>query len=361
VVGGSITLPPTFSLLHQDIPFPRKGLGGLLMATLAQAQTSVAGTTARKKRGMSAFERYQTKWGLIFISPWLVGFLIFTLIPILATLAFSFSDYNPVQPDAVKLVGLQNYANMFKDSNVGVSLQVTVRYGALAIPITLVVGLFLAGLVNSEHLAGKNFFRTLFYMPYMIPVVAGAVVWAGVMNTQTGWLNRGIEALGLKGPDWLNSTVWIYPALVLIGLWGLGNLMLTLLAGMQGVPNELYEAAKIDGANGWQVFAHITLPLMTPIIFFQLIMGLIGSFQQLTFPLLLATAASNQASKIPPRSINLYMIKTYNEIFTNQRYGYGTALLWLLTIGVTALTLLVFWSQKFWVYQGDTPETGGPA
>jgi len=315
------------------------------MATLAQAQTSVAGTTVRKKRGMSAFERYQTKWGLIFISPWLVGFLIFTLIPILATLAFSFSDYNPVQPGAVKLVGLQNYANMFKDSNVGVSLQVTVRYGALAIPITLVVGLFLAGLVNSEHLAGKNFFRTLFYMPYMIPVVAGAVVWAGVMNTQTGWLNRGIEALGLKGPDWLNSTVWIYPALVLIGLWGLGNLMLTLLAGMQGVPNELYEAAKIDGANGWQQFRRITLPMISPVIFYNVTLMVIGAFKYFDLAYVLKNGTGQ-----PGNSTLFYNLNLYKNAFTYNLMGYASALAWLLFIIVLILTIFMFATSGRWVY-----------
>jgi len=299
----------------------------------------------QKKRGMSAFERYQTKWGLIFISPWIVGFFAFTLIPILATLVFSFSDYNPVQPDAVKLIGLQNYVNMAKDANVGVSLLVTVRYAGLAIPISLAFGLFLAALVNSERLAGKNFFRTLFYMPYMIPVVAGAVVWAGVMNTQTGWLNRGIEALGVKGPDWLNSTTWIYPALVLIGLWGLGNLMLTLLAGMQGVPNELYEAAKIDGANAWQQFRRITLPMISPVIFYNLTLMVIGAFKYFDLAYVLKNGTGQ-----PGNSTLFYALNLYKNAFTYNLMGYASALAWLLFIIVLILTIIMFSTSGRWVF-----------
>jgi multiple sugar transport system permease protein len=146
--------------------------------------------------------------------------------------------------------------------------------------------------------------------------------------------------------------------MTLVAVWsGLGSGMVIFLAGLQNIPDELVEAAKIDGANGWQIFRHITFPLMTPVIFFQLVVGLIGSFQQLTLPLVLSVVGLTQAT-VPPRSIYLYMIHTYQQIFINQRYGYGIALLWLLTIGVVALTLLLFWSQKFWVYQGDYAEGG---
>jgi len=272
------------------------------------------------------------------------------------------TNYDGLNLFQAKFLGLDNYIRAFTaDSNdVGFSLKRTLIWGALNLPLWMGISFLLAIILNQD-VKGRGFFRTLYYLPSVVPAVAAITVWKILLDKNNGLFN-GILNFFQPGiaVGWL--TTYALQGMTAIAVWsGLGGGMVIFLAGLQNIPDELVEAAKIDGANGWQVFAHITLPLMTPIIFFQLIMGLIGSFQQLTFPLLLATAASNQASKIPPRSINLYMIKTYNEIFTNQRYGYGTALLWLLTIGVTALTLLVFWSQKFWVYQGDTPETGGPA
>ena len=205
---------------------------------LAQDEASyVPPAKVRKKSKPSSLSRYQTKWAWFFLSPWILGFLLFTLIPIVATLGFSFTNYSPVTPELTKFVGVQNYVRMTIDPQVANSLMVTLKYGVLAIPITLGFGLFLASLVNAKNLAGQSFFRTMFYMPSMIPVVAAGLIWAGVMNTQTGWINLALEAVGLPAPDWLNSTFWIYPALVLIGLWATGNLMLTLMAGMQGVPN----------------------------------------------------------------------------------------------------------------------------
>ena len=236
------------------------------MATVSRAATSRA---AKKSSAGHHMQRYHTKWGLIFISPWIIGFLAFTLIPIVATLVFSFTNYSPVTPELTAFVGLKNWLRMPADNKVVKSLLVTVRYAALSIPIGLGFGLLLAMLGNSKNLMGKNLFRTMFYMPMMIPIVAGGVIWKGVMNTQTGWINLALEGVGLPGPDWINTTTWIYPALVLIGLWGVGNLMLTLMAGMQGVPNELYEAAGLDGANAWVQFRHITIPMISPVLFYN--------------------------------------------------------------------------------------------
>ena len=198
--------------------------------------------TREKKRRFSGQEWFHTKWGLIFLSPWIVGFFAFTLIPIIATLIFSFTNYSPVTPESTVWVGLNNYTTMITDDKVLNSFMVTIKYGLLAIPLSMAFGLLLASLVNSKYLMAKNFFRTIYYMPAMIPVIAAGIIMAGIMNTQTGFINLGLEAVGIPGPDWLNSTFWIYPALVLIGLWGLGNLMITLLAGMQGVSKELYES-----------------------------------------------------------------------------------------------------------------------
>ncbi len=300
----------------------------------------------KARRGpVSLLEKQRERWAYFFVSPWIVGFLVFTLLPILATIAFSFTNYNPVNPSETQFVGLQNYLNMFKDSKVGTSLLVTVRYGALALPISFAFGLGLAMLVNSKHLTGQTVFRTLFYMPSMIPVVAGALIWAGVMNTQTGWLNLGLGAIGIKGPDWLNSTTWIYPALVLIGLWGIGNLMLTLLAGLQGVPNELYEAAEIDGANNWQRFINITIPMISPVVFYNLTLMLIGAFKYFDLAYVLKNGTGQ-----PADATLFYNLNFYKNAFTYNLMGYGSALAWVLFLIVMVLTIGLFSTAKSWVY-----------
>lgn len=300
-----------------------------------------------KSKSRSYFARSQERWGYLFLSPWIIGFLIFTLIPILGTAYFSLTNYSPVTPDQTKFLGLGNYKTMLTDAKVAKSLLVTLNYAVLSIPISFIVGLGLAVLVNSKHLAGKNFFRTMFYMPFMIPVVAGALVWAGVMNTQSGWLNMMLEAVGIDGPDWLNDPQWIYPALVLIGLWGLGNLMLTLLAGMQGVPTELYEAATIDGANGWQKFMKITLPMISPVIFYNMTLMLIGAFKYFDLAYVLKNGTGQ-----PADATLFYNLNLYKNAFTYNLMGYGSALAWVLFLIVLALTLVLFKTANMWVYYG---------
>lgn len=312
---------------------------------MALSRTQTLAQTKSKPR--SSLARSQERWGYLFLSPWIFGFLVFTLIPILATLYFSLTNYSPVTPEQTKFLGLENYKMMLTDAKVAKSLMVTVRYAILAIPISFIVGLALAAMVNSKHLAGRNFFRTMFFMPSMIPVVAGALVWAGVMNTQSGWLNMMLESVGVKGPDWLNDPNWIYPALVLIGLWSLGNLMLTLLAGMQGVPTELYEAATIDGANGWQQFVRITLPMISPVIFYNMTLMLIGAFKYFDLAYVLKSGTGG-----PADATLFYNLNLYKNAFTYNLMGYGSALAWVLFLIVMVLTLLLFRSANMWVYYG---------
>jgi multiple sugar transport system permease protein len=292
-----------------------------------------------------------------FITPWLLGLIFLTLIPFILGFLTSLTDYDGLNLPTLKFMGLQNYTRAFSDEYVGFSLGRTLIWAALNLPLWMGLSFALALILN-QNVKGRGFFRTLYYLPSVVPAVAAVTVWKILLDKNNGLLN-GMISLFQPGTavGWL--TTYALQGMTAIAVWsGLGGGMVIFLAGLQNIPDELVEAAKIDGANGWQVFRYITFPLMTPVIFFQLIMGLIGSFQQLVYPLLLATQTGAYVS-VPPRSIYLFMIHTYQEIFANQRYGYGTSLLWLLTIGVTALTLVVFWSQKFWVYSGDTPETGG--
>jgi multiple sugar transport system permease protein len=307
----------------------------------------MAAITRTNPRPMRRQARTQERWGYLFLSPWIVGFLAFTLIPVAATFYFSLTDYSPVTPEETRFLGVDNYVTMLTDAKVAKSLLVTMNYAVLAIPIGLIAGLALAVLVNSKSLMGKNFFRTMFFMPSMIPVVAGALVWSGVMNTQSGWLNLMLETVGLKGPDWLNDPNWIYPALVLIGLWALGNLMLTLLAGMQGVPTELYEAATIDGANGWNQFVQITLPMISPVIFYNLTLMLIGAFKYFDLAYVLKNGTGQ-----PADATLFYNLNLYKNAFTYNLMGYGSALAWVLFLIVLALTLVLFRTASTWVYYG---------
>ena len=315
------------------------------MATADTVQDSVDRAPQVKKHRAGHMQRYNTKWGYIFISPWIVGFLLWTLIPVAATLVFSFTNYSPVTPELTEFVGVQNYVRMPGDDKVVTSLWVTVRYALLAIPITLAFGILLALLGNSKGLLGKNVFRTLFYMPMMVPVVAGAVIWKGVMNTQTGWINQALEAVGIPGPDWINSTFWITPALVLMGLWGVGNLMLTLMAGMQGVPSELYEAAELDGAGAWHKSRNVTLPMISPVLFYNFTLILIGAFKYFETAYVLKDGTGG-----PADMTLFYVLNFYKNSFEYNLMGYGSALAWVLFLIVLILTIVNFWGQSRWVY-----------
>jgi multiple sugar transport system permease protein len=284
-------------------------------------------------------------WGYIFISPWIIGFLVFAAFPILATLALSFTDFPVNRPQDMTFAGLENYSLMTQDSDILNSIWVTIRYAIIAIPIGLSVAMLMATLVNSEHLLGKNIFRTLFYMPQQIPVIVGVLVWTGVMNSQTGWINAALDVIGIKGPDWMQDVKYIYPALTLIGLWGLGSTMLIYLAAMQGIPSELYDAAKVDGAGPFTTFFRITLPLMTPVIFYTLTLAIIGAFQYFDVPYILSNGTGR-----PGNATMFYTMLLFKNAFTYFRMGYSAAMAWLLFIMVMVLTVVLFSTSRRWVH-----------
>ena len=292
----------------------------------------------------------------LFVSPWLIGFVLLGIFPLLVGLLTSFTNYDGLNLATVKFVGLGNYARAFEDRDVGFSLVRTILWGLANLPLWLVLS-FLLALILNQDVKGRGLFRTIFYLPSLIPITAAVTAWRIILERNFGMLNASISLFAREpvAIGWLSD--YSLPGMTSIAIWGgLGIGMVIFLAGLQGIPEELKEAAQIDGANSWQVFRHVTLPLMTPVIFFQLVLGLIGSFQQLNLPLLV-TKVGIAASSVPPRPIYLYMIHTYQQIFTNGRYGYGTALLWMLFIGILILTWIVFWSEKYWVYS-DAPERG---
>ncbi|MCW5873130.1 MAG: sugar ABC transporter permease [Anaerolineales bacterium] len=299
-----------------------------------------------QKTSGNNIQKRETRWGLLFLSPWLLGFLIFTLLPTLASLAFSFTNYNPLHPDQISFAGFSNYARLFTDPFFRQAIGVTLRFVLISVPFAIIIPLGLALLVNSEHLLGKNIYRTLFFMPSMIPVVVNVMVWRGIMNSETGWLNRMLSfVFGIDGPNWFQDERWVLPALTLMGVWGVGNAMIIMLAGLQNVPTELYDASKVDGATGIQRFRHVTLPIISPIIFYQLVLALIGSFQYFTQAYIVSNGRGD-----PNGSTMFYNLYLYRTAFNFLDMGYGATLAWVMFVAVLLITIFLFRTQQRWVY-----------
>ncbi len=284
-------------------------------------------------------------WGYLFIAPWLAGLVLFTAGPMIVSFLMSMTDFDLIHPDEVTWVGLDNYVRMASDPTVATSVVATFRFALISIPVTMIASLGFAVLLNSPRLAAKGPLRALVYMPIMIPLVASTLVWIGFLNTETGWMNAILGALGLPEPDWINSEAWIYPALTIIGLWGIGNFMLINIAGLQSVPSELYDAARIDGAGAWAQFRRITIPLMSPVLLYNLVICLIGTFQYFT------QAYTMTNGRGDPNNATLFInLVLFREAFVFNHMGYGAAIAWLLFVIVLILTLALFWFARNRVY-----------
>ncbi|MDR9450925.1 MAG: sugar ABC transporter permease [Acidimicrobiia bacterium] len=300
---------------------------------------------------MSLSDKREAKLGFAFISPWLVGFSIFYLIPMIAALVISFTDLNLATPDEVAFNGVDNWKRMlFDDPNTWKSLWITLRFGLISLPFGMASAFLLAVLLNSLNLVGRNIFRTLFFAPSLVPFVAGALIWSQVLNAQTGWVNRiiewfGIPAVGLDGIRWLDEPGLIPVTFTFIGIWGIGNAILINLAGLQGIPTALHEAAQIDGAGYWRRLRSISLPMVTPVIFYNLVLGVVGLLQYFLPPFVL-----NGTTGYPEGATNFFMIYFYQQAFDFSQMGYGAALAWLLFFFGLAFTVFLFGTQKYWVY-----------
>ena len=296
---------------------------------------------------MLTLARRESLWGVAFISPWILGALVFTLLPMGASFVLSLTNFDPRYPDAVQSVGLANYQRLLTDPLVYQSLGVTAKFALVMLPLTLAVSLGLAMLVNNPRLLGRSAFRTIFYMPAQIPIVATTLIWQGVLNLHTGWLNGALAVIGVAGPDWLNSPFWVYPGLSLISVWGMGTMMLIALAGLQSVPTELYEAARIDGAGRWAQFWNVTLPMVSPVLFYNLIIALIGTFQYFTQAYVLTNGRGD-----PDNATLFFNLNLYREGWRYYEMGYAATLAWLLFVIVLALTVILFRTRSRWVYEG---------
>ncbi len=291
--------------------------------------------------------RWQRFEGYLFIAPWLIGFLVFILGPFLASFLLSFAEWNLVKPPV--WVGLEHYATMFTaDPKWIKSLWNTVYFTLFHVPLILIVA-FLTALLLNRQLPGIGVFRTLFYLPSVTAGVATAILWRFIFNYRYGLLNQTLGVFGIQGPNWLGSTLWAMPAFIIMSTWGFGSLMVLYLAGLQGVPRELYEAAEIDGAGGWQKMFHVTIPMMSPVIFFTMIITIVGSFQ-------IFTAAFIMTEGGPADATLFYILYLYRNAFQWLHIGYASAMAWILFLIILLLTLIQIRFSRRWVfYAGEEP------
>ena len=303
--------------------------------------------TEGARRSRRGWKRYSSRTFYLFVSPWVLGFALLTALPLGYALAISLTNFNGVS-SRWRWVGLRNYAELTRDTEAIASLVRTLAFTAIAVPLMVAGGLGLAVLLN-RRLKAVGLFRAIFFLPSVVPVVATAIMWKLIFNRDAGILNAILEKISIGPIAWLVDPNAFY-ALIILTLWGLGGGMVIMLAALQGVPVELEEAAILDGANRWHVFRHITVPMISPVIFFQVVTGVIFTFQIVIQPLLLApTREVGQVTHVP-ESTHLFMVQVYEEYFANNRYGYGSAMLWVFFLVILVVTLIVLRSSRLWVH-----------
>lgn len=293
-----------------------------------------------KRRPRSGLAREEMRDGYLMVGVWLIGFLIFTAGPIIASLGLSFTTWDLIS-DA-QWSGLTNYATLLKDDLVRISLWNTLYFTAVLVPLSTVGALLMALALNMK-LRGVRFYRTLYYLPSITPAVATTLLWLMIFQPEFGVANYFLQKAGLHKQLWLMNPTLAKPVLILIALWGIGGGMPIFLAGLQAVPRELYEAAEIDGSNRWNSFFNVTLPLMTPVIFFSVTTGIIGSFQVFTNAYIATDGGPGNATLF-------YVLLLYRNAFQYFKMGYASAMAWLLFLLVLIFTIVQFRLAKRWVY-----------
>lgn len=297
--------------------------------------------------GMSKARRREAIEGYLYLLPWLVGFLIFTAGPMLASLYLSFTEYRVTSPPT--FIGFANYRTaLFDDPLFWTSLGRTFYFALVSVPIGLMGSLLLAMLLN-QGLRGTSLLRTLFFLPGLTPIVATALIWTILLQPETGFINYLLDLVYIDGPAWFGSVKWAIPGLILMTTWrSLGsNRMIIFLAGLQGVPDSLYDAASIDGANSWHRFRHVTLPMISPTLFFNLVLGIIGALKVFA-----AAIIATQGG--PAYATWFFALHIYSQAFEYFEMGYGSALAWLFLLIMLVFTYIQFRSASRWVhYEGE--------
>jgi multiple sugar transport system permease protein len=303
----------------------------------ANEQASVAGLRIRRRR-----IKKETLYGYGMAAPAIIGFMVFTLGPLLASLFLSFTDYSITNQYSV--IGIDNYARLFtgEDSFFYKSLLVTLYYVTLSVPVSLLAA-FAMALLLKKNVRGKTFFRAVFYMPSIVPVVATSTIFIWLLNPDIGLFNQVLQFLHLPTSLWIYDEATVIPTMALMNIWSVGGAMLIFLAGLESIPEQYYEAVEIDGGGIRHKLMNVTLPMLTPTIFFNLIMGIINGFQSFSEAYIMTNGGPNNASL-------LYVVYLYREAFTNQRMGAASAIAWVLFVIILVLSIIVFRSSKTWVY-----------
>lgn len=295
------------------------------------------------KQPVSAKKFLKKNIGFLFILPWLVGFLVFKLYPFASSLYYSFTDYQLF--DGISKYTLENYVDIFTTPKIVKALKVTFKYSFMTVPLKLVVALFIAYILNFK-IKGVKFFRTAYYIPSILGgSVAIAVLWKAIFKDD-GLLNTLLAIFGVDGPSWLSDPSWALFVICLLRVWQFGSAMVIFLAALKGVPVELYEAATIDGAGKWKQFFSITVPMITPIIFYNLVTQICQAFQEFNGPYIITQGG-------PRNSTTLISLLIYNSAFKNYEMGMASAMAWVLFIILMIFTVIAFLSQKYWVYYSD--------
>ena len=309
------------------------------MTALASTSRS-APQTQDPPRRRGTLARRQAVWCYVFMAPAIHGLLLFSLGPMIASLWLSFTSYDLLS--SPEWVGTENYVNLAQDPLFRKSLSVTLIYGLVAVPCTMLIALVLAIMLNAK-IPALPFFRSAYYLPSVISGVAVATLWKWMFNGEYGLINAGLARIGIAGPAWLTDEQWALRALIFMSLWGFGATMLIYLAGLQGVPKELYEAAQVDGASRFRQHLHVTVPMLSPVTFFNLIMGIIASLQVFAEPFVLTKGGPNNSTLL----LSVYL---YQNAFQYLKMGYASAIAWVTFAIILVFTLLVFRSMPMWVH-----------
>jgi multiple sugar transport system permease protein len=304
--------------------------------------TTAPAATSQPRWGLA---RREALWALAFISPWIVGFLAFTFLPMIATLIFTFTNVTLDPSVPTRFVGLDNWAFLLADQQTWQSLGITLRFAVLMVPLAVLTPLAVALLLNSPNLRASSAFRTLFFIPYVVPFVASVLIWQQMLNPSGGWVALALGAVGIPAPNFLQDTAWIYPGLAFIGIWAIGGAVIVYLAGLRGIPTELYDAARIDGAGSVAQLRHVTLPLLTPVIFYTLVLSIVDILQYFLVPLVL-----NQGTGEPGGTTEFLNLYIYKNFFAYQNLSYGATLAWFLFAITFVISLVVFGTARRWVY-----------
>ena len=288
----------------------------------------------RRKEGLAGF---------LFALPWLFGLLAFMFYPLLMSLYYSFCDYSALRPPV--WIGTANYSELFHDEVFWTCVKNTLLYACVSLPLSMVMAIGLAMLLNT-NVKGMTIYRTIFFIPSLVPMVSLAMLWLWILNGDYGVLNTALGSVGIKGPNWLSDVAWTKPALILMSVWGVGNAMLIYLASLQDVPASLLEASELDGANSWQKTRNVTLPMISPVIQFNMVMGIIGSLQVFAIPFVMFPGGT------PARSTYFYAMYLYDSAFTYSRMGYASAMGWILFLVILLLTLIALKLSNRHVHYG---------